>query len=184
MNIGPTEIILVLAIALLVFGPSRLPQMGRTLGRGLREFKNAAATAKEELGLSEVVDEVNAVKDDITSSLGVDELKETIGEVTSPIDQAKRTVTSAVDEAKKSVGADEIAAGVGSVKTVVAFDPRKAAKGLLKSKPAPASETTGAAADANAGAEEPASSAVDLRSAVSDPQSEFADIVPPISAGA
>ena len=37
MSIGPAEIIIVLAIALLVFGPSRLPQMGRSLGHGLRE---------------------------------------------------------------------------------------------------------------------------------------------------
>jgi sec-independent protein translocase protein TatA len=41
MSIGAIEIVIVLAIALLVFGPERLPQMGRTLGRGLREFRKA-----------------------------------------------------------------------------------------------------------------------------------------------
>lgn len=35
------ELILILAIALVVFGPSRLPDMGRSLGRALREFRNA-----------------------------------------------------------------------------------------------------------------------------------------------
>ena len=42
-GIGPTELIVVLAIALLLLGPKRLPQAGKSLGRGLREFKGAIA---------------------------------------------------------------------------------------------------------------------------------------------
>lgn len=38
-NIGPLEIAIVLVIALLVFGPKRLPELGSSLGRGIREFK-------------------------------------------------------------------------------------------------------------------------------------------------
>jgi sec-independent protein translocase protein TatA len=40
-NIGLPEILIVLAIALIVFGPKRLPEMGRSLGRGIREFKDS-----------------------------------------------------------------------------------------------------------------------------------------------
>ncbi len=39
-NVGPMELILVLAIALIVLGPKRLPDAGRALGRGIREFKD------------------------------------------------------------------------------------------------------------------------------------------------
>jgi sec-independent protein translocase protein TatA len=42
-NIGPMELIIVLVIALLVLGPKRLPDAGRSLGQGLREFKNSIA---------------------------------------------------------------------------------------------------------------------------------------------
>jgi sec-independent protein translocase protein TatA len=40
-NIGPLEIGIVLVIALLVFGPKRLPELGRSLGKGIREFKGS-----------------------------------------------------------------------------------------------------------------------------------------------
>jgi sec-independent protein translocase protein TatA len=40
-GIGPMELIVVLAIALIVLGPKRLPDAGKSLGRGIREFKGA-----------------------------------------------------------------------------------------------------------------------------------------------
>ena len=40
-NIGPLEIAIVLIVALIVLGPKKLPDMGRSLGRGMREFKGA-----------------------------------------------------------------------------------------------------------------------------------------------
>ncbi|HLM51896.1 MAG TPA: twin-arginine translocase TatA/TatE family subunit [Solirubrobacteraceae bacterium] len=39
-NIGPMELIIILAIALIVLGPKKLPEAGRSIGKGLREFKD------------------------------------------------------------------------------------------------------------------------------------------------
>jgi len=40
-NIGPTELIIVLVIVLVIFGPKKLPGLGRSLGTGMREFKDS-----------------------------------------------------------------------------------------------------------------------------------------------
>jgi sec-independent protein translocase protein TatA len=40
-QIGPGELIIVLVIALIVLGPKRLPEVGRSVGRGMREFKES-----------------------------------------------------------------------------------------------------------------------------------------------
>ena len=40
-NIGPMELIVILAIALVVLGPKKLPEVGRSLGKGMREFKDS-----------------------------------------------------------------------------------------------------------------------------------------------
>jgi len=42
-NIGPTELIILLVIVLLIFGPKRLPGLGKQLGTGMREFKDSIA---------------------------------------------------------------------------------------------------------------------------------------------
>jgi sec-independent protein translocase protein TatA len=40
-NIGPLELAIVLIIALVIFGPKRLPDLGKSLGKGMREFKDS-----------------------------------------------------------------------------------------------------------------------------------------------
>lgn len=41
-KIGMWEIVLILAVALIVFGPAKLPELGRSIGRGIREFRQAS----------------------------------------------------------------------------------------------------------------------------------------------
>jgi TatA/E family protein of Tat protein translocase len=54
-NIGPQELLLILLVALVIVGPKRLPELSRTIGRGLREFRKAQdeVTKTIRLGLDE-----------------------------------------------------------------------------------------------------------------------------------
>jgi sec-independent protein translocase protein TatA len=45
-NVGPLEILVVLIIALVVFGPKRLPELGNSLGKGIREFRDTVTGEK------------------------------------------------------------------------------------------------------------------------------------------
>jgi sec-independent protein translocase protein TatA len=47
-NIGPMEIAIVLIIALVVFGPKRLPELGKSLGKGIKEFRGTIGGDKSE----------------------------------------------------------------------------------------------------------------------------------------
>ena len=47
-NIGPTELIILLVIVLLIFGPKRLPGLGKQLGTGMREFKDSVTRKVDE----------------------------------------------------------------------------------------------------------------------------------------
>lgn len=52
-KIGIWEILLVLAVALIIFGPSKLPELGRSIGNGLREFRKATKDLKDTISLDE-----------------------------------------------------------------------------------------------------------------------------------
>ena len=47
-SIGPGELIVVLVIALLVLGPKRLPEVGRSIGNGMREFKDSLSGVRRD----------------------------------------------------------------------------------------------------------------------------------------
>ena len=54
-NVGPTELMVILVLALIVFGPKKLPEMGKSIGKGLREFQKAKSEIRREIsgGLNE-----------------------------------------------------------------------------------------------------------------------------------
>lgn len=54
-NIGPMELIVVLAIALIVLGPKKLPEVGRSVGKGMREFKESLSGDSRDEDDAEVI---------------------------------------------------------------------------------------------------------------------------------
>lgn len=57
-NIGPLEIAIVLIIALVVFGPKRLPELGRSMGKGIRELRGAVGGGESSDSESRAKDQV------------------------------------------------------------------------------------------------------------------------------
>lgn len=48
-NIGPWELVLVLVIALIIFGPGKLPEVAKSVGKGINEFKRASNEVKQQV---------------------------------------------------------------------------------------------------------------------------------------
>ncbi|MDT7919459.1 MAG: Sec-independent protein translocase protein TatB [Meiothermus sp.] len=73
MNLGMTEILIILLIALLLFGPRKLPELGRSLGQSIREFQRGAKNIREEFEKAADVQELKEIKEEISKPL--EELK-------------------------------------------------------------------------------------------------------------
>ncbi|HJO03933.1 MAG TPA: Sec-independent protein translocase protein TatB [Acidobacteriota bacterium] len=63
-SIGGTELLIILVIALVVFGPKRLPELGRTIGKGLGEFRRASNDLKRSLEDEITLDERSSKQDE------------------------------------------------------------------------------------------------------------------------
>jgi TatA/E family protein of Tat protein translocase len=68
-SIGMPELILIFVVALLVFGPKKLPEIGKSLGKGLAEFKRASDELKKtiETEIEQSKSEISAVKEHVSS---------------------------------------------------------------------------------------------------------------------
>ena len=72
LGVGPMEILVIVVLILIVFGPNRLPEMARTIGKALKDVKSATSELGKSLS-SELEEEELRVKQDIknvTSDLG------------------------------------------------------------------------------------------------------------------
>ena len=56
-SIGPTELIIIFVIILLIFGGKKLPELAKGLGKGIREFKKATREVQDELDLDKIDDD-------------------------------------------------------------------------------------------------------------------------------
>ncbi len=65
-SLGMPELIIILVIALIIFGPRKLPEIGRSLGKSIREFKNTSkelrSTLEEEIRIEEPTDQRAAIR--------------------------------------------------------------------------------------------------------------------------
>ena len=74
-DLGMQELILIFIVALLIFGPKRLPELGKTIGKGMRELKAAlrgvqdSITDSETNILEEIKDAETSIKDSITGEI-------------------------------------------------------------------------------------------------------------------
>jgi len=56
-SLGPTELIIILAIILIIFGPKSLPSLGRAMGKGIREFRSASSKLSDAINSADESDE-------------------------------------------------------------------------------------------------------------------------------
>lgn len=81
-NIGFPEMVLIFVVALLVFGPKRLPELGRSLGKGLSEFRRASSD----------------LKNSIEREIEVSEIGQSIAETQKATEQAKSEIRQSITE--------------------------------------------------------------------------------------
>ena len=93
MNLGPTELILILAVALVIFGPGKLPELGQMLGKGIREFKGAINNIDEDIkrDLGDIKNEVQEVKDAVN-------VRGTIADLKNDVKDAVKVKVIHIDE--------------------------------------------------------------------------------------
>ena len=93
-GIGMPEMLLILAIALIVIGPNKLPDLAKSLGRAMREFKKATNEFKETMQIDSELSEVKKAFDDINEDVK-DAVDLKLEPATKPVDKTD------TDEEKK-----------------------------------------------------------------------------------
>jgi TatA/E family protein of Tat protein translocase len=106
-GIGMPEMILILAIALIVIGPKKLPDLAKSLGRAFGEFKKATSELKETFdvnqNLNQVKKSLDEINDDVKDALVFDREKATGKEPDSDTNNgAEKTETKSREEKKNT----------------------------------------------------------------------------------
>lgn len=87
------ELLIVLVLAMIFFGPKRLPELGGALGKGLRDFRSGLHQAKEEIGIADIQNEVRDVKASVQS------LPAELNSSTRPVEHAEAGAGPGANEA-------------------------------------------------------------------------------------
>lgn len=99
-GIGMPEMILILAIALIVIGPKKLPDLAKSLGRAMREFKKATSELKESMQIDSELADVKKAFNDIN-----DDVKEAVN--VKPDQEEKSDDDTTVDKEKSETQKDK-----------------------------------------------------------------------------
>ena len=108
---GFGEIIFLFFIALVIFGPKKLPELGKTLGKGLREFKKASDDLKSnweqhvrdaDNPVNEIKQTFSEIKADVEAESPINDLKQTFTEIQSDVESAAE-----IEEPKPAPAAPE-----------------------------------------------------------------------------
>ena len=75
-NVGPTELIVILLLALMVFGPKKLPEVAKQVGRGLSEFRRASDEVRDEIQRGLSFDDDPVVPDPPATTTPAEEIPE------------------------------------------------------------------------------------------------------------
>ena len=97
-NIGFPEMIVIFVIALLVFGPKRLPELGRSLGRGISEFRKASTDLK-----GSIEREIQTLESEASAS----EFRKASSELKDSIERGINTLESEASAAMNSKAPEE-----------------------------------------------------------------------------
>jgi len=100
-SIGMPELIIIFVIALIIFGPRKLPELGRSLGKSLAEFKKASnelkSTLEEEIRLEETRSTLEASKAAAAQAAAAQPAPAAVGAPTSSIHQPQEPVAQKID---------------------------------------------------------------------------------------
>jgi len=114
---GFGEIIFLFFIALIIFGPKKLPELGKTLGKGMREFKKAS--------------------DDLKANWD-----QHVRDADNPVNDLKQTFNEIKSDAEKTTGLDEIKAELDDVKNDVKLEEPEPATPVSPASPATPEQTS------------------------------------------
>ena len=106
MNIGPTELIVILVIALIVFGPRKLPDLGKSLGHAMAQFRRASDDFKRswEQEVESERTRLNEIKQEIESPLSDHDPYSTVADHSEPESSEPESSDSAPAPAPEPAG--------------------------------------------------------------------------------
>ncbi len=103
-GIGPMELMAILVVALLVFGPKRIPELARTVGRGLAEFRRASSDLRQSLALDELQRDL---RQDLSPNKTIHRPEDRPAQAGDDVEASDESAAPADQESEQSVGSSE-----------------------------------------------------------------------------